>query len=400
MGVRMNIMVIPAFFQTKSRPTVGSFFLEQAKALKQAGHQVVMLYCDTYSVKCIGEWLGYEEQEADWIDGVSVYRKKTFCPLKHGMEGHRSAFTRGIAALYETQIKGRIQIDIIHAHCCVWAGTAAMALSKQTGIPYVITEHATMFQLHRDQISRKNDQYITQAFQGAARVLCVSRAFREVLTPYRKQSEIQVVGNVVDCDFFQQTNRGAEACQDKEKFTFFSLCYMQTDDQLRKKGIDILLQAWRTLRRTCPQARLVVGGGGQALQKAVKWCKEYGIQDTVVFLGALDRQQTAAQMAACDCFVLPSRYETFGVVYIEAMASGKPVIATACGGPDDFVTQENGLLVPVGEVSALARAMQQMMTSRHQYDSDKIRESVQSRFSSQAIAGQLEQIYSAVLNSI
>lgn len=105
-------------------------------------------------------------------------------------------------------------------------------------------------------------------------------------------------------------------------------------------------------------------------------------------------------MAACDCFVLPSRYETFGVVYIEAMASGKPVIATACGGPDDFVTQENGLLVPVGEVSALARAMQQMMTSRHQYDSDKIRESVQSRFSSQAIAGQLEQIYSAVLNSI
>lgn len=102
-------------------------------------------------------------------------------------------------------------------------------------------------------------------------------------------------------------------------------------------------------------------------------------------------------MTSCDCFVLPSRYETFGVVYIEAMACGKPVIATACGGPDDFVTPDNGLLVPVEEVSALEHAMQHMITSSHQYDSDRIRASVQTRFSSQAVAGQLEQIYNTIL---
>lgn len=81
-----------------------------------------------------------------------------------------------------------------------------MALSQQTGIPYLITEHATMFQLHRDQISRKNNQYITQAFQRAAKVLCVSSAFRDVLAVYRAPQEIQVVGNVVDCDFFHQSD--------------------------------------------------------------------------------------------------------------------------------------------------------------------------------------------------
>ncbi len=387
----MNILIIPAFFQTKRRPTVGSFFLEQAKALKKAGHQVTILYCDTYSVKCIREWIVYEEQTTDVIDNIKVYRKKTFCPFKHGMEGHRKAFARGILSLYESQIKGRMEPDILHAHCCVWAGQAAMALSQQTGIPYLITEHATMFQLHRDQISRKNNQYITQAFQRAAKVLCVSSAFRDVLAVYRAPQEIQVVGNVVDCDFFHQSDTKTA------NFTFFSLCYMQTEDQLRKKGIDILLRAWRTVQRNCPLARLVVGGGGQALQKAVKWCEEYEISDTVTFLGALDRQQTAHQMASCDCFVLPSRYETFGVVYIEAMACGNPVIATACGGPDDFVTPDNGLLVPVEDVSALEQAMQQMITSSHQYDSDKIRASVASRFSSQAVAGQLERIYHAIL---
>ena len=387
----MNIIIIPSFFQTKRRPTAGSFFLEQAKALKKAGHQVTILYCDTYSVKYIREWLVYAEQTADIVGNIKVYRKKTFCPLKHGMEGHRKAFVKGILSLYESQIRGKMQPDILHAHCCVWAGQAAMALSQQTGIPYVITEHATMFQLHRDQISRKNNQYITQAFQRAAKVLCVSSAFREVLSRYKEKQEIQVVGNVVDCDFFQQKDTRTE------DFTFFCLCYMQTEDQLRKKGIDILLRAWRAIQKNCPQARLVVGGGGQALQKAVKWCEEYGISDTVTFLGELDRQQTARQMTSCDCFVLPSRYETFGVVYIEAMACGKPVIATACGGPDDFVTPDNGLLVPVEEVSALEHAMQHMITSSHQYDSDRIRASVQTRFSSQAVAGQLEQIYNTIL---
>lgn len=389
----MNIIIIPAFFQTKKHPTTGSFFLDQAKALKQAGHWVVILYCDTYSVKCINEWSAYAEQETDIIEGIQIYRKRTFCPLKHGMEGHRRAFTEGVKALYAAHIDGKMQADMIHAHCCVWAGYAAMELSRLTGIPYVITEHATMFQLHRDQISRKNNQFITQAFRNAAKVICVSSAFRNVLSEYRPKQEIQVIGNVVDCDFF----KAAGAKEDKTVI-FFSLCYMQTEEQLRKKGIDVLLRAWKNVQEAYPRARLVVGGGGQAVQKAVKWSVEYGVQDTVEFLGELDRQQTARQMSVCDCFVLPSRYETFGVVYIEAMACGKPVIATACGGPDDFVSPDNGLLVPVEDVSALAEALKRMMVSYAQYDASKIRESVQSRFSSQAIADRLEQVYKSIIN--
>lgn len=391
----MNILIIPAFFQTKERPTAGSFFLEQAKALKQAGHQVTMLYCDTYSVKCIREWLTYEEPGVDIVDGVKVYRKKTFCPLKHGMEGHREAFAKGVMELFETRISGRIQIDVIHAHCCVWAGYAAMKLSQLTGIPYVITEHATMFQLHRDKISRKNNQYIAQVFRQAAKVICVSSAFREVLAEYRTKQEIQVIGNVVDCDFFKDV-RSSDAGKDKE-FVFFSLCYMQTEDQLKKKGMDVLFQAWSNIYALYPRARLVVGGGGQAVPKAVKWCMEYGIQESVEFLGELDRPQVVQRMADCGCFVLPSRYETFGVVYIEAMACGKPVIATACGGPDDFITQDNGLLIPVEDVGALTDALKQMIETHIQYDASKIRQSVQSRFSSQAIACQLEQVYHSIV---
>ena len=123
----MNIVIIPAFFQTKNRPTLGSFFLDQAKALKRAGHQVSILYCDTYSVKCIQEWMRYEEDSVSQIEGIQIYRSKCFCPLKHGMEGHKEAFAKGIEKLWSKYIK-KESVDIIHAHCCVWAGYAALKL--------------------------------------------------------------------------------------------------------------------------------------------------------------------------------------------------------------------------------------------------------------------------------
>ena len=90
----MKILIIPAFFQTRQRPTAGSFFLEQAKALQNAGHQVTILYSDTYSVKCIAEWVSYREENSITPEGIRIYRKKVFCPLKHGMEGHRENFAR------------------------------------------------------------------------------------------------------------------------------------------------------------------------------------------------------------------------------------------------------------------------------------------------------------------
>lgn len=391
----MKILIIPAFFQTRQRPTAGSFFLEQAKALQNAGHQVTILYSDTYSAKCIAEWAAYREENTVTPEGIRIYRRKVFCPLKHGMEGHREIFAKEIISLYETYL-GEEQPDIIHAHCCVWAGYAAMKLSAKTGIPYVITEHSTMFQLHPDRISTKNNKCIREAFQKADSVICVSNAFREVLSVYRNPEKIQVVGNVVDCSLFRIDETARET--EDDTFRFLTVCYMQTEDQLRKKGIDILLKAWRKVQEHFPNARLVVGGGGQAAAKAVEWCKEYGVEKTVTFLGALDRAEVIRQMQSCDCFVLPSRYETFGVVYIEAFACGKPVIAAANGGPDDFISQENGILVPVEDVEALFEAMAQMMEQGQNYQPDRIRGSIE-QFSAPAIAAQLTAIYQKILTS-
>jgi len=389
----MNILIIPAFFRTKDRPTLGSFFWDQARALKHAGHKVTILYCDTYSVKCVREYASYAEDVSEEWEGISIYRMKRFCPLKHGMEGYREAFARGIQRLYDKYGLENAHPDVLHAHCCVWAGYAAMRLSEKTGIPYMITEHATLFELHKDQISGANDRCIRQAFTSAAKVICVSRAFARLISKYRTSGDIEVIGNVVDFEQFKPCKNESHS-----EIRFLTICYMNTEDQLMKKGVDILLKAWKEVSAKWNAAKLIIGGGGQAVQKAVEWCKEYGIEQTVEFIGQLSREQVVAQMQTCDVFVLPSRYETFGVVYIEAMACGKPVIATANGGPDDFVNNLNGVLIEPENVEALAEAMLYMVRQREQYQPQQITDFARKNFSGQSVAAQLTSIYSVVLH--
>lgn len=387
----MNIVIIPAFFQTKSRKTLGSFFLEQARALQQKGHKVTILYCDTYSIKCVKDWFAYSEEKSEIIEGIQIYRNRCFCPLKHGIEGHRKAFAQGIQKLYDQYMQEN-RPDIIHAHCSVWAGYAAMKLSEQIGIPYVVTEHATLFQLHRDEISEKNDKVIRKIFQKAARVICVSGAFAKLIESYRP--DIDVVGNVVNCDAFvpradSEKHRGVR---------FLTVCYMEEEAQLYKKGIDILIQAWTEVVKKYTDVKLVIGGGGSAKTKVEQWVEEHGISKYVEFTGALDRKQVIQEMQSCDCFVLPSRYETFGVVYIEAMACGKPVIAVANGGPDDFVKPFNGFLIEP-DVKELVQAVYEMighLTQGNYYQDEKISNYIKSKFSYEAIAEQLEAIYNSI----
>lgn len=391
----MNILIIPAFFQTKHRPTLGSFFLDQAVALHRAGHTVTILYCDTYSVKCVAEWAGYDEEESDQIEGVSVFRKKSFCPLKHGMEGHREAFTKGICELHRRYMAEQ-SIDIIHAHCCVWAGYAAMRLSEKIRVPYVVTEHATLFELHKNDITPENNKVIREVFQRAKKTICVSRAFAKLIEEYT--SNIEIIGNVVDCDRFCIPDTSVK----KKELSFFTVCYMEDEKQLYKKGIDILFKAWARVIEKVLDVQLIVGGGGKAVEKAQVWTKQQGIEKSVTFLGALGREQVKEQMQRCDCFVLPSRYETFGVVYIEAMACGKPVIAAANGGPDDFVKDFNGCLIQPENIEELAEAILQIIDRLHfqeethtYYDADQIASFVREQFSYEAIAEKLERVFTS-----
>ncbi len=129
----------------------------------------------------------------------------------------------------------------------------------------------------------------------------------------------------------------------------------------RTKGVFELLDAVASLAAAAPGMRLVIAGDGSARAEAERRAAELGIGDRVRFAGWITGREKLDAFAAADVFVLPSHFEGFPNVVVEAMAAGLPVVTTPVGSVSDVIESgKNGLLVPVGDAAALAGAISRL----------------------------------------
>jgi len=129
------------------------------------------------------------------------------------------------------------------------------------------------------------------------------------------------------------------------------------------KGHDVLIRAWSDFSRQHPEAVLWIVGMGSQEECLRQQVDDPGIAGTVCFTGSLPAIEVHQRMAAADLFVLPSRSEPFGIVLLEAMAHGLPVVASDTGGiPEVVPAQGNATLVPAGDAEALKRVMLDMFS--------------------------------------
>jgi glycosyltransferase involved in cell wall biosynthesis len=164
------------------------------------------------------------------------------------------------------------------------------------------------------------------------------------------------------------------------------------------KGHAFLLKAFARAFAGTPDVKLRIGGDGDLDESLRRLAVDLGIADRVTFPGRLSPEAVAAQMDSCNAFVLPSIVETFGVVVIEALARGKPVIATNCGGPESILTPADGVLVPPGDVGSLESALKSMSDDADDYGPEDLRSRALARFGPAVIARKLTDIYAGVLS--
>ncbi len=178
------------------------------------------------------------------------------------------------------------------------------------------------------------------------------------------------------------------------KFRFLNVGLMDEYDQ---KGHEDLLVAFAGKFKSENDVELVIVGDGPHKQYLEELAYKLHINNQVIFKGMIKHENIVNEIHKSDIFVLSSHYETFGVVIIEALACGKPVVATKCGGPECIITDENGLLVDSKNPNLLGEAMLSLKKNIKNYDPDLIKDDCYRKFNSKIVAEKLINIYSKTL---
>lgn len=368
----------------------GVSFREQAQALKKEDMQAGIIFPEVRSLRTLN-WrtLGHNrfQTSADDENGLNVIRY-------HGWnfpnsKWRKNKFSQTTARLFRLYLEKFGKPDIIHARSVIWGGIAASELPERGSIPYVISEHSTGFA--RGLVQPWQEPLVRKAYEEAARVMAVSSPFARLLKPYAGNQKIEVVPNMVDTSFFTlpQTPRSTSPVR------FLTVAFLQ-----KKKALDNLLRSFAASFRGKEDVLLDIGGDGPERQNLENLCDVLKIRKQVNFLGLLSRQGVREAMWNANVFVLPSHVETFGIVFIEAMATGLPVIATRCGGPEDFVTDETGTLIEPGNVEALSEALNAYASPDRlaAFDANALRKYADENFSAAGSARRMITRYREVLS--
>jgi glycosyltransferase involved in cell wall biosynthesis len=389
---RMHVLVIPSWYSTPEAPLRGAFFREQALALTNAGHTVgVVAPIDVGIGELVHRTLrrkGRLSFEAD--ETVATYRKWLWGGTPQVAAYYRRLWACSVTCAVKQYILRHGKPDLTHAHSTLWAGLAAEQVKRTLGVPYVVTEHSSSF--GRGCLAEWQMSMAVKAFRSAGARLVVSPSlgslleacFGEAISPWIWTP------NMVSSGFRAKPARDGSFRE--RPFHLLNVGFLNENKRQRD-----LLDAFSIAFQGDASAQLRIAGDGPLRMQLQAQAARLRIENQTTFLGELARERIVEEMARADVLVLSSRYETFGIALIEALASGTPVIATRCGGPECIVRSDNGLLTPPCDPGALARAMIDMRRRIHEYDSGTIAADCQQRYGEQSFATRLTAIYRDVL---
>ncbi len=184
----------------------------------------------------------------------------------------------------------------------------------------------------------------------AALVLTVSRYCAERLEELYGVRGAVVVPELIDLDAWRRLFRASLAAATSDKFTVLSVCRFYP-----RKRLEVLLRAAALLRGTIPELEVRIVGNGPELKRLHRICLELRLEPVVSWLGDMSLARLSAEYKRAQVFCLPSVQEGFGIVFLEAMAAGKPIVAASAAAVPEVV--RNGILVEPDNPEALADAI-------------------------------------------
>ncbi len=374
----MNIVIFTSGYPGKGRHG-GPFVQTIARALARH-HRVVVVY--PFLIRPFE--LFQPPYEAETEGNLTIYRP-------------RYLYLRGIwwvfyflSCFWWSRKVDWSTVDIVHANWSIPSGFTAMLLSHWHNKPFILTEHAGHFDEMVSSLPRRVTIHWT--IKHAQSVLTVSQALQQnLINQGIIARSFKVVPNAVDPAIFYP-----DPAYRHESSQLVHLLWVggfKTDYYHRKGGPE-LMQAIALARPNLTKTiRLTIIGDGPSRSECETLAQNLNIADICHFVGSMPHRKVRDWMQHCDALVLASLSESFGVVVIEALACGKPVIATRCGGPEEIVTPETGILVEPGNPQALAEAIVALVDNLEAFDTKYIAAYAQARYNPDTVARMLTQVY-------
>jgi len=391
----MHVLFVPFNYQNPYQPIAALFFHDQAQALRQAGFKVTILSAVAVSpslwLRKLAKFqrtdLGYRH----WQDmGLDVYQY-LFPAVPKSPQLTQKLRVNAQRRLYRKLRQAHGAPDITHVQMFP-GGDFAQWLQAREGTPYVVTEHLSGFAENRYSPWQLNNA--RACFANSSARISVSNHLADTLQTQLQQS-FEVIPNCVDTQLFSSTRASSHS---------LSLSLNLDSRQIRKfihvgrldpiKNQVMMVRAFMAADLP-PDSHLTIVGAGEEQQNLHNVIAELNAHERVTLYGAADKATVVALLDSHDAFVLASRYETFGVVLIEAMSMGLPVLATGCLGAKEIVTDAKVGTVVQCNQQALSLGFEALL--QQTFDPDYIRQFVDTRFSNQALVTRLQRIYSDVL---
>lgn len=376
----MYILMIARGIPSKKYPQWGCFEKDQAEALAAFGHKVVVMCIDR---RFLFEWRKIGLTHCN-INDVEYYNYYLYPQKITDIISHKLSLRindKLVQYVYNIIFKKHGRPDIIYGQ--MFGNTQmGICISRKYKIPIVGIEHLDRFNEENLEKWGYTQQDAAFTYHNIDATITVSNNLKQALFRHFAINSF-VVHNVVGKEFVYTQ---------KEKNNIFTI--VTTGSLIYRKGFDILINALSNIQNCLPKKwQTIIIGDGEYKEELQQLINNLNLQSNIHLIGKKNKKDIVALLQQSDLFILPSRSETFGVVYIEAMACGLPIIATDCGGPRDIVTESNGFLIPNEDIDALSKTILYMVKNINKYDRKAIAEDCQARFSPEVIARQLTKIF-------
>ncbi len=282
--------------------------------------------------------------------------------------------------------------DFIQVSGLIPAGFMALILKYLKGITYILNEEYTIYHpLNRKRVGIIREFLTHIVVRNARAFITVSDTLGKRMLNYGLKNKRFVIPNIVDTALFYPLSHKPV----RQKKRMLSVAVLRP-----AKNISGIIYAIKKLSLKRQDFEFHIVGEGEDRQRLEEIADKVGIKNGFVFFRGMKFSEEVAQiMRESDFLIINSSYETFSIVAAEAIASGIPVITTRCGGPEEFVTEEKGIIVEPGNQKQLEDAIIYMLDNCDSYNKEHMHGYAKSNFSYEAVGKKFYEIYRQIYNN-